>query len=59
MFIVVSESDASSGGERHQGSKSDAAPLELITLSIRFYKHWAPPEPRNDQPPGFKLKLEL
>ena len=32
--------------ERHQGAKSDAAPLELITLSIRYYKHWAPPEPR-------------
>jgi hypothetical protein len=32
--------------ERHQGTKSDAAPLELITLSIRYYKHWAPPEPK-------------
>jgi nanoRNase/pAp phosphatase (c-di-AMP/oligoRNAs hydrolase) len=32
--------------ERHHGTKSDAAPSELITLSIRYYKHWAPPEPK-------------
>ena len=37
--------------ERHQGSKSDAAPPELITVSIHYYKHWAPPEPRNGQTP--------
>jgi hypothetical protein len=33
--------------ERHQGTMSDAAPAELITFSIRYYKHWAPPEPNN------------
>ena len=32
--------------ERHQGAKADAAPLELITLSIRYHKHLAPPEPK-------------
>jgi hypothetical protein len=32
--------------ERHQATKSDAAPLELTTLSIRYYKHLAPPEPK-------------
>jgi hypothetical protein len=50
MFIVTSKNNASSGGAASL-TKADAAPPELIILSIRYYKHWAPPEPRNGKTP--------
>ncbi len=47
MFIVISEKQSELRRSWHQGSKSDARrPPELITLSIRYYKHSAPPEPK-------------
>ena len=56
MFIVIKGKTMGAPEERHQGTMSDAAPPELITFSIRYYKHWAPPEPRIGQTPTRRSK---
>jgi hypothetical protein len=46
MFMVIREESCELRRSGIKVTKSDAAPPELITFSIRYYKHWAPPEPK-------------